>query len=505
MDKSKDPKSNIQNPTPSFAPSGAEAHSGLAPVVSVLGHVDHGKTSLLDKIRETSIAAREKGGITQKIGASEVEINHEDKLRKITFIDTPGHAAFDNMRSQGVNAADIVLLIVAADDGVMPQTKESIGKILEAKVPFIVVFTKIDMEGANLEKAKGSVAKEGILLEGLGGDVPFIGVSSKTGEGVKELLDLIILAYDLNGIKKDDAKPLLGVIIDAKIDKRRGVVSTVVVKEGKLSISDKIFTHGKEIGKVKAIVDPNGANIKQAQPGSAVEILGLTEVLPAGSVVFDREMELVVVKNELAAPAPVDMMAFLREEDPDIIPVIIKTESSAELEALKNSLPEKVLVIYEGQGEINVSDILMGKDFHALVLGFNVEINAEAARLAESDKVFYKSYGIIYQLLDELEVLLGAIDEKEGEHEIGKGEILASFLGSSGVIIGVKVSEGRLAVGDRVKIWRSEKELGISKIVSIKHGKEDVKLATKNMECGIMIDPEVDFAPQDAIIAYSKT
>lgn len=478
---------------------------GFAPVVSVLGHVDHGKTSLLDKIRETSVASREKGGITQKIGASEVEITHEGKKRKITFIDTPGHAAFDNMRSQGVNAADIVLLIVAADDGVMPQTRESIAKIIEVKIPFIVVFTKIDMDGASIEKAKGSVAKEGILLEGLGGDVPFIGVSSKTGEGIVELLDLVVLIYDLSTSKKDDSKPLMGVVIDAKIDKRRGIVSTIVLKEGKLKISDKIFTHGREVGKIKAIVDPNGVSLKESLCGTAVEVLGLMEVLPAGSVVFDRETELVVVANKLAPTPPADLLAFLKEDDKDIIPVIIKTESAAELEALKNSLPEKVLVIYEGQGEINVSDILMGKDFRALVLGFNVEATREAAELADSEKVFYKSYGIIYQLLEELDSLIGVINQKEGEHEIGKGEILASFLGSSGVIVGIKVTEGRLAVGDRIKIWRAEKELGTSKIISVKRGKEDVKLATKNMECGVMISPEVDFAPQDAIIAYSKS
>lgn len=485
-------KSKIENPI-----------SNYAPVVSVLGHVDHGKTSLLDKIRSSQVASREKGGITQKIGASQVEITHDGKKRSITFIDTPGHAAFDNMRSQGVNAADVVLLIVAADDGVMPQTRESIGKILEAKIPFIVVFTKIDMEGAVIEKAKGSVTKEGILLEGLGGDVPFIGVSSKTGEGINELLDLIVLVYDLSNPQKDATKPFMGVVIDAKLDKRRGPVATVVVKNGTLKLADKVFS-GKEVGKVRALVDPNGKNLKEIIPGDAVEMLGLTDVLPAGSVIFNRETELAKVIETPTKTEPTDIMAFLREEEKDIIPVVLKTESAAELEALKNSLPEKVIVIYEGTGEVNVSDILMGKDFHALVLGFNVEATREAVQLADSEKVFYKSYGIIYQLLEELEGLLGAISTGASAHEIGRAEILTSFLGSSGVIIGAKITEGRLAVGDHIKLWRSEKDLGSSKIVSIKHGKEDIKLATKNMECGIMIDPEVDFAPNDAIIAYSK-
>ena len=223
-----------------------------APVVSVLGHVDHGKTTLLDALRKSTIASREHGGITQSIGTSEVETLHEGKNRKITFIDTPGHAAFENMRSQGVSAADIVLLIVAADDGIMPQTRESIAKILEAKIPFIVVFTKIDMPGAQIEKVKQQILGEGILLEGLGGEVPFIGVSAKTGEHIQDLLDLILLAYDLSGIKKDENRDFMGVVIDAEADKRRGIVATVIVKEGHIDVGKPLYVHGKVVGKVRA-------------------------------------------------------------------------------------------------------------------------------------------------------------------------------------------------------------------------------------------------------------
>ncbi len=474
------------------------------PVVSVLGHVDHGKTSLLDKIRETSVATREKGGITQKIGASEIEIDHEGQKRKITFIDTPGHEAFANMRSQGVNAADIVLLIVAADDGVMPQTRESIQKIIDAKIPYIVVFTKIDIDGVSIERAKQSVAKEGILLEGLGGEVPYVGVSSKTGEKVKDLLDLIVLVYDLSGVKKDSSAPFMGVVIDAKRDSRRGIVATLVIKSGKIEVGNKLYTHGKEAGKVRAMLDTTGKNVKMATIGAAVELLGLAEVLPAGSVLFDRETEPVVVPDNKPVPTePQDLMAFLSAVQPDFIPIILKTQSSAELEAIKNSLPESVKIIFEGLGEVGVADILMAKDFHALVLAFNVDATKEAKTLAESEKVFFKSYEIIYQMLDEIELLLGAVAEP-AEKVIGQGKIQASFLGTTGTIIGLKVTEGRLAVGDKIKIMRSEREMGTAEITSIRHGKEDVKLVSKNTECGIMIKPDVDFAPQDDIIAYSK-
>ena len=476
-----------------------------APVVSVLGHVDHGKTTLLDKIRETSIAEREHGGITQKIGASQIEITHEGRVRKITFIDTPGHEAFSNMRSQGVNASDLCLLVVASDDGVKPQTQESIEKIKEAKLPYIVVFTKIDLEAANIERVKQEITKEGILLEGLGGNIPFIGVSAKTGEKIQDLLDLIVLVYDLSGIKKDKNADFEGVVIDAKQDMRRGVTATVVIKAGTLKVADKIFAYGSVCGKIRAIIDTFGKNIKEAVPGDAIEILGLSGVLPAGSVLRDKPIELAVQEQPKPVPSvPKDIMEFLRARDKEIVPIILKTETSAEMEAIKNSLPKKIKVIYEGQGDIGVSDVLLAKDFSALIIGFNVSMNSDAKILAENEHVFNKSYRIIYELLDELVQLVGAVNMKAQEKELGRGTILASFLGTSGPILGTKVDVGRLALQDRIKILRGEKIIGEASIISIKKGKEDVKQVLKNDECGIMIRPEVDFAKGDAIIAYKS-
>lgn len=501
MDK---PISKIQDPTSNFPPAGAEP-LWAAPVVSVLGHVDHGKTSLLDKIRSSGVAAREKGGITQRIGASEIEVKHEGKVRRITFIDTPGHEAFANMRSQGVNAADIVLLIVAADDGVMPQTRESIAKIQESKLPFIVVFTKIDLETANIEKVKQQIVKEGIMLEGLGGDVPFIGVSSKTGEHITELLDLIILLHDLSGQKKDDKGLFEGVVIDTKQDKRRGTSSSIVVKTGKIEVGKELFTHGRKVGKVRALIATDGKNVSEATPGTAVEILGFLEALPPGAVLFDREVEAAVVPESTPATrAPLDLAAFLAEEKSDVVPIILKTETTAEMEAIKNALPKNVKIIFEGQGDIVVSDVLMAKDFHALVIGFNASANPEARALADSEKIFYKSYSIIYEMLDEIEQLITSLQIQEQERILGRAQILASFLGSSGPIIGLKVIEGRLATGDRVRVMRGERELGTSTIASIKHGKEDARVTEKGKEYGITLADSVDFAPQDVIIAYSK-
>jgi translation initiation factor IF-2 len=482
----------------------AKQHDKLLypPVVSVLGHVDHGKTSLLDKIRASDIAAREKGGITQKIGASSIEVMYEDKKRSITFIDTPGHEAFANMRSQGVAAADIVLLIVAADDGVMPQTKESIQKILEAKIPYIVVFTKIDMEGANLERAKQQVLKEGILLEGLGGDVSYIAVSSKTGERISELLDLILLVYDLSPQTKDENEPFFGVVIESFLDKRRGVVSSAVVKQGKLSVGEKVFSKDEEVGKARALYDPTLKNVNVGLPGDAVEILGLTEVLPSGSLIFTTEQEREeIIKKAIAPTLSLDLATFFTEKTNNVS-VILKTQTSGELEAIKNSLSNKVTIMSEGQGDISGSDIMMAKDFSGIVLGFNVGITKEAKTMAETENVFYRTYTIIYELLNEIDDAIAMLEEAGREKILGKASIIASFEGTTGTILGVRVNEGRLLLNDTVRVERDGKIVGNSKISTIKRMKEDVKEVGKGQECGLTLTDSIDFRPGDMLLSY---
>lgn len=472
------------------------------PVVSVLGHVDHGKTTLLDTIRKSSVATREAGGITQAIGASKIEITHDGVKRNITFIDTPGHEAFSNMRSHGVSASDIVLLVVAADDGIKPQTKESIEKIIASKLPFIVVITKMDAEGANIEKVKQSLAKEGVLLEGLGGDIPFIGVSAKTGDKIPDLLDLIVIVYDFAEIKKNPSQEFTGVLIEAKLDKRRGVLASLIVKNGKIEVGDKIYTQEKEVGKIRALVDALGTQVKEALPGDAIEIMGLTEVLAAGSVINTKSISLTpVVSKEVATHTTMDLMKILQTKQNEKLPVIIKTQTSGEFEAILGALPEDVQVVYEGRGEISASDIMMARDFNAIVVGFNVEIEKQAKVLADSNKTFYRTYNIIYNLLDELKDAIALIKERAQRKELGRGQILATFVGNEGQIIGVRIIEGKFTVGDKIIITRGEEETPESKIMSLKQGKKDLKELIKGNECGIMIDPQVDFTIGDMVIS----
>ena len=478
-------------------------HLPYPPVVSVLGHVDHGKTTLLDSFRKSNIVSGEAGGITQAIGASKIEILHDGEKRQITFIDTPGHEAFSNMRSHGVSAADIVLLVVASDDGIKPQTKESIEKILASKLPYIVVITKADAQGANIEKVKQQLATEGVLLEGLGGDVPFIAVSAKTGERIPELLDLIVIVYDFSEAKKYPSTLFTGVVIEAKLDQRRGILASLIVKNGKILVGDKVYTDQKEVGKVRALIDTTGVQVKEALPGDAVEVLGLTEVLSAGSIINTLSANEAGIPAAFEKKVPVDFLALLRDKKEEKLPVIIKTQTSGEFEAIRAALPDDIQVIFEGRGEISASDILMSRDFNAIVVGFNVDIEKQAKVLAESNNTFYRTYNIIYNLLDELNDASALLKERAQRKIFGKAQILATFEGNEGQILGVRVTEGRLAVGDKIIVKKGESESTESNIMSLKQGKKDAKEIAKGNECGIMIDPKVDFTIGDMIISYN--
>lgn len=479
------------------------AQQSFPPVVSVLGHVDHGKTTLLDAIRKSNIVSSEAGGITQAIGASKIETLHEGKKRFITFIDTPGHVAFSNMRSHGVSASDVVLLIVAADDGVKPQTKESIEKILASKLPYIAVITKMDSPGANIESVKQQLLKEGVLLEGLGGDVPFIGVSAKTGEKIAELLELIVIVYDYASVQKDEREVFLGVVIEAKLDKRRGILASLIVKNGTINVGDKVFTENKEVGKVKALIDALGNQVKIALPGDAIEVMGLTEVLMAGSVINTVSATTTPVQTAIASPLPMDLMRILSDKVLEKVPVIVKTQTSGEYEAIAGSLPTDVEVVYEGRGEISTSDILMSRDFNAIVVGFNVNIEKQAKVLADANKTFYRTYNIIYNLLDELTDAVALLKERAKRKILGKAQIIATFTGNEGQILGIRTIDGKFSVGDKIIIKKGEEETAESKIVSLKQGKKDIKEIGKGTECGIMLDPQVDFTIGDMVISCS--
>lgn len=478
------------------------------PVVSVLGHVDHGKTTLLDKLRKTDIASSEKGGITQRIGASTIEVIHEGKKRSITFIDTPGHEAFSNMRSYGVSASDLALLVVAADDGVMPQTKESIELLKKSKIPFIVVFTKKDVASANLERAKQSVLSENILLEGLGGEVPFIAVSAVTGEGMPDLIDLILLVFDMSGIRKSKSKPFVGVVIESRLDKRRGPVSTIIVKSGVLRVGDELF-QGSKIGKVRALIDPRGSNVREALPSFAVEVLGIEHVLQTGSIVETIPSS---AYPQVFSPAvaltrgmePFELQDFFGEQRISSLKIVLKAEGKGELEAIKNSVPSNIEIVYEGIGEITFSDVKVAQDFSATVIGFNVGIAKDAKSFCESEGVLYRNYSLIYDLLEEIKEAQEDFYEQAKEKVVGTGEVLASFESQGEKIMGVRVASGRIAKGDNVKVERGEKELGRGKITSVRRGKVEVKEVAKGLECGIIVAPFVDFSVGDMVLSYNK-
>lgn len=482
----------------------SENASFAIPVVSVLGHVDHGKTSLLDAIRKTNHAQSEVGGITQRIGASQIQTTHDGTVRTITFIDTPGHQAFSNMRQYGVSAADIALLIVSSDDGVMPQTRESIQLLKDSKLPYVVVFTKIDLEAANIEKVKQQILREGILLEGLGGEVPFIGVSSKTGQGIQELLDLILLVFDLNSSKEKQNNEFVGVVIESQFDKRKGALVTVVVKNGELQVGDKLY-QSTEIGKVRALINPLGQAVKIAASGEAVEILGVTSVLPTGSLLYTKPGMVALPSAEASAITnrpPTDLVSFFDTKKSDHIKVLLKTQGHGELVAIKNSLPKNVDIVYEGTGEVGVSDVMLAKDLKAIIIGFNVNMSKEASRLAETEGVLCMMYTLIYELLEQLEDALSALKQSMEEKILGQASILASFGSEPNKVLGVRVASGRLALGDTVKLMRGSKELGRSTIASLKRGKQDVKEVAKGLECGLVLSPGLDFILGDMLLSY---
>ena len=474
------------------------------PVVTVLGHVDHGKTTLLDAIRKTDIAGREHGGITQKIGASRIEIVHEGKKRAITFIDTPGHEAFNQMRSRGVQAADIGLLVVSSVDGIKPQTKESIEMLKESKIPFIVVFTKVDLPEKNIEKAKQQIVSEDISLEEYGGDTPAIEVSAKTGHNVKELLDLILLVFELLSEKMNVSpkEALKGVVIESRQDAKKGALATVVIKNGTLNLRDEIVAE-ESSGKVKNLTDSSGSSLKSVTIGEAVEVLGFEKAPKVGSLVLNKNNKPLVSKPQeevLKKESASSLDPFSAEESP-ILSVIICADSLGSLEAIENALPEEINIASKKTGNITPADILLAKSLGGIVIGFNIKINPEILKLAKTEKVLTKNYNLIYELIDELNDVLEGKTLALQEEVLGVAQIVASFPFEKTKVMGIKVTDGRIAKGDKVRLVRNDENIGESTISSVKHGKEQVSKAEKNTEAGIIVSPLLDFTIGDMVIS----
>ncbi len=471
------------------------------PIVTILGHVDHGKTTLLDFIRKASVAAKEHGGITQHIGAYQVE--HEGK--KITFIDTPGHAAFEKMRSRGAHVADIAVLVVAIDDGIMPQTTEAIKHILAAKVPVIVAVNKIDLPGIDktvqIQRIKKQLSDQGILVEEYGGDVPIVELSAKTGLGVDKLLEMITLVAEMNELKGDPALPPAGVVIEANLDRFKGPIATILIRNGTLKKGMQIVLGGR-MSKVRGLIDWNAKPLDLAGPSTPVEVLGLEEVPMVGAIMGEEA----AVKESLVIASLVDK---LRAGEDKSLKVVIKADKQGSLEAIENSLQkfneeEKLLdIVSSGTGEIGEADIKLAASVKAIAVGFNVKVAPNAAKIAENEHVLIRSYNIIYELLDEIgEVIEGMVRPGEIEENLGKANIIAEFSGSSGRVAGCRILEGYFTKSIKVKVLREGVEVGQAKIASLRKVKEEVNKVEKGNDCGMLFDPPLDFQVGDVVESF---
>ncbi len=462
--------------------------SARPPIVVVLGHVDHGKTTLLDKIRNTHIQNKEAGGITQKIGASQVTTKDE---KKITFIDTPGHAAFSKMRSRGADVADIAILVVAADDGVKPQTTEALDYIKKAKIPFIVAFTKTDLPSASPDKATSQLEKLGVVFEGKGGDTPYVSVSGKTGEGIKDLLETITLVSEVNDFKGDENAPLEAVVIETSTGKG-GPLASVVIRNGSLKVGDSLFNE-QLVGKVKGLIGFEGRSIKNVGPGDAAQILGFS-VLPVIGTKIKTKESLDVTKSQKTTKKEV------KESVEGEIRILLKADTAGSLEAIIASLPAKIVVIESGVGEIGESDVLMAKSSKAEILAFNIKTRSNVMKLADTEDIKVETFDIIYKLLERLDEIIKGQDEEVS----GKAQIIAIFPFNNKKVAGCKILEGVINKTDKLILKSETKNIGQVKIVSMKKQKQEVTSAKSQEEFGAIIEPQLDFKVGDMLLSLRK-
>jgi len=475
-----------------------------SPVVAILGHVDHGKTTLLDFIRSSRITAKEHGGITQKIGGYTAKTNIKGyDTDEITFIDTPGHEAFSALRARGATVADIAILLVDGKDSLMPQTIESISHIKQANIPCIVAINKMDLPESKPEKVKLDLLRHGIQVEGKGGDVPVALVSAKTGKGVPELLETILFIATDKKLQYDPEAPLEAYVIETKKDKR-GIVASVIIKNGSLHVGDTIYA-GEVKGKAKSIVNDLGEHLTEALPSLAFELLGFEALPGVGSRI---SVDKVVAMEVVAQPKeniPFNMKSFLNAQ---IVPqkkllIILKTDSQGSLEALDAILSTNpnIEIVLEAVGDIYKSDIFLAKTSKAIVIGFNAHVDQEIKDIAKQEKVIIKSYSIIYELLDELAEVALLLQEKEQTEKNLKGEakILALFTIEGEKVFGSKLSKGKFELGDMLEIHRGENIIGKSKIVSLQIRAKKVEEVKKEQECGIILSPALDIRVGDVV------
>lgn len=477
-----------------------------APVVVVLGHVDHGKTTLLDYIRKSHVADKEAGKITQSIGAYSASIPIAGyHTNTITFIDTPGHEAFTKLRSRGALVADIAILIVDATSSVQPQTIESISHIQQAKIPYIVAINKIDMQNANPDKIKGELAKHGVLTEGYGGTVPVAPISALKGDGVEDLLEALLIMSAENELKYDPDAPLEAYIIETQQDKS-GIIASSIIKNGVLKIGDTVYS-GSKAAKIRSLIDDAGKRLTEVHPSAAFVLSGFKDMPDIGPLTRS-EGEPGAATVAIVPPASTDPFAnFFQEDTSKKLKVVVRADTTGSLEALIPGLQknENIEIILGSVGDISESDIFLAKVSKAIVLGFGVQVSKGVEYIAKTEKVIIKTYNIIYKLLEELQQVSELLKEKEERERTFKGEskIVALFTIDGSVIAGVKVSKGRIDLHDRIELYRDNVLKDESLVISVKQRAKTTDTVKKGEEGGLLLDPQLDIKQGDVIKSYS--
>ena len=496
----------------------AKAQKIRPPVVTILGHVDHGKTSLLDAIRDSRITDSEVGAITQHIGAYQLTVNDQ----KITFLDTPGHEAFTAMRARGAKATDIAILVIAADDGIMPQTLEAIAHVKAAEVPIIVAINKIDKQGTDPERVKQQLAEQSLLVEEWGGEVIAIPVSAKVGTGISDLLEHILIVAEMAELKANPDKPASGVVVESKLDNTRGVLATLLVQDGTLSMGDTIVVGNAHWGKIKAMFDDEGKRVKSAGPSMPVEIMGLGEIAQAGdifaTVADDRAARILVDKSraeqhalKVRAPTLDGISSQIRAGEVKGLSLIIKADVQGSIEPIKSSLERleneevKVRVIHSGSGSITETDIMLAIASNAIIVGFNTRPEPRAKKAADADGVEIRCYQIIYKLIEDIEkTVQGMLEPTYIDVVVGHAEVRALFAVKSGKIAGCYVTDGKVNRGSLARVLRDGQSIHESSVTSLRHLKDNVSVMSAGSECGIGIEGFSDFTVGDVIELYSK-
>ena len=484
------------------------------PVVTIMGHVNHGKTRLLDAIRQTNVMDTEAGGITQHIGAYQVEVNGQ----KITFLDTPGHEAFTVMRARGAQVTDITILVVAADDGVMPQTKEAIDHAQAAKVPIVVAINKIDKLEANPDEVKKQLADAGLVIEEWGGEVVSVPISAKEKKGISELLENLLVVAEMEDLRADPSRPALGVVIEAELDKSRGPMATVLIQTGTIKLGDTVAV-GSTWGRVRAMFNDTGKRVRKAEPSMPVSILGLDEVPQVGDVLN-------------AVPSEQQARALMQKHQQEMVPkavrldnlfdqintgevkelnVIIKADVQGSIEPIRSSLERlatekvQVRIIHSGIGNVTESDVMLAIASKGLIIGFGTGVEAGARRLADVERVDIRSYDVIYNLVDDVEkALKGMLEPTYVEVIEGRAQVKEVFASKKAKVAGVAVTDGKMSRGASIRVRRGEKVIVESTVASLRRFKDDVKEVATGYECGVGLKDFDDFEVGDILESFRK-